>query len=347
MRIPSNSSCGTSIAAELREAPDVVRRQTEMLAHPLSELVSFLKKTPPQVVLTCARGSSANAATFGKYLIERHLGIPVATAAPSIMSVYRKGLRLEHQLFLAISQSGRSEDLIESAACATNSGALTVALVNDTESPLASCCNIILPMAAGPELNVAATKTFVASLTALLNLTAAWVDEHEIRAALDRLPDRLALAAELDWTNALGALSTAESLVILGRGPTLGIAQEASLKLKEVCNIHAEAFSGAEFQHGPIALVSKGYPVLIFMPADASASNLAELAVDLGRKGASVLMTSSSRIDGQLPTLVQDHPDTDAVCLIQSFYALAIHLAQHRGINVDQPRHLRKITRTR
>jgi len=348
VRDPSNSNCATPIAAELREAPDVVRRQAEILVHPLGELVSFLKNTPPRVVLTCARGSSANAATFGKYLIERHLGIPVAAVAPSIMSVYRKGLRLEHQLFLAISQSGRSEDLVESTAYAKNSGAVTVALVNDTESPLASACDIILPMAAGPELNVAATKTFVASLAALLDLTAVWADEHEIRAAVDRLPDRLALAAELDWTDAVGALSPAESLITLGRGPTLAIAQEASLKLKEVCNIHAEAFSGAEFQHGPIALVSKGYPVLIFMPADASASNLAELAVDLGRKGASVLMTgNNSRIGGRLPALAPDHPDTDAVCLIQSFYSLAIHLAQHRGIKIDQPRHLRKITRTR
>ena len=120
------------------------------------------------------------------------------------------------------------------------------------------------------------------------------------------------------------------------------------MKLKEVCNIHAEAFSGAEFQHGPIALVSSGYPVLIFMPTDAAASNLAELARDLLRKRASVLVTTNrSGVSGQLPVLAPDHPDTDAVYLIQSLYALAIRLARHRGIDVDQPRHLRKITRTR
>ena len=349
LKIPPDSRCATSIAAELSEAPDVVRRQRGILARSVNELTGFLKSTPPRVVLTCARGSSANAATFGKYLIERHLGIPVAAIAPSIMSVYRKGLRLERQLFLAISQSGRSEDLIESAACAKDSGALTAALVNDIESPLASYCDIVLPMNAGQELNVAATKTFVASLTALLDLTAAWSDGQEVRAALDRLPDRLMSAAELDWTNALGALSAAESLVTLGRGPTLAIAQEASLKLKEICHIHAEAFSGAEFQHGPIALVAKGYPVLIFMPGDASAANLTELTIDLGRKGASVFVTSGNSSSGGcgLPILAPDHPDVDAVCLIQSFYALAINIAQHRGINIDQPRHLQKITRTR
>jgi glutamine---fructose-6-phosphate transaminase (isomerizing) len=342
------SKNGLLMAAELSETPDVVRRQSDILARPLAKLGSLLKTKPPQLVVTCARGSSANAATFAKYLMERHLGVPVAAAAPSITSVYRKGLRLEGQLFLAISQSGRSEDLIESASWAKASGALTVALVNDTDSPLASACDILLPMAAGPELNVAATKTFVSSVAALLNLVAAWADEPEMKAALDRLPDRLASTAELDWTQGLSVLSAAESLVVLGRGPTLAISQEASLKLKEVCNVHAEAFSGAEFQHGPIALVSSGYPVLIFMPTDASASNLAELAADLSRKGATVLITSNgSGMTGQLPALASDHPDTDAVCLIQSFYALAIRLAQHRGVDIDQPRHLRKITRTR
>jgi glucosamine--fructose-6-phosphate aminotransferase (isomerizing) len=255
---------------------------------------------------------------------------------------------LESQLFLAISQSGRSEDLIESANRAKSSGAITVALVNDTNSPLASACDVVLSMEAGAELSVAATKTFVSSVAALLNFVATWTNDPQMTAALERLPDRLAEAADLDWDQALSLFSAAQSLVTLGRGQTFAIAQEAALKLKEVCNIHAEAFSGAEFQHGPIVLVSTGYPVLIFMPADAAASNLTELDADLRRKRASVLTTANSDgLSGQLPVLAPDHPDTDAVCLIQSLYALAIRLAQHRGIDVGQPRHLRKITRTR
>ena len=344
----AQSKNGPLMAAEFREAPEVVRRQAETLASPLAELVALLGQKPPRVVVTCARGSSANAATFGKYLIERYLGIPVADAAPSIMSVYRKGLRLDGQLFLAISQSGRSEDLIESACRAKDSGALTVALVNDTRSPLASACDIILSMEAGQELSVAATKTFVASLAALLSLVAVWASDPELTAALHRLPDRLASAADLDWGEGVGALASAQSLATLGRGPTFAIAQEAALKLKEVCNIHAEAFSGAEFQHGPIALVSSGYPLLVLMPADASGAILAELVADLRRKSASVLVAENgSGKSGQLPILAFDHPDTDAVCLIQSLYALAIRLAQRRGVDIDQPRHLRKITRTR
>jgi glucosamine--fructose-6-phosphate aminotransferase (isomerizing) len=336
------------MATELREAPDAVRRLVKSLAGPIAELVATLRDSQPRVVVTCARGSSANAAIFGKYLIERHLGIPVADAAPSIMSVYRKALWLEGQLFLAISQSGRSEDLVESASRAKDSGAITVTLVNDTKSPLASVCDFVLPMEAGPELSVAATKTFISSVAALLKLVAAWADDQEMTAALERLPDRLSSAADLDWEQALSPISAAQSLITLGRGPTFAVAQEAALKLKEVCNLHAEAFSGAEFQHGPIALVSNGYPVIVFMPTDAAAANLAELVADLRRKDASVLMTSNdSEMSGQLPVLPPDHPDTDAICLIQSFYALAIRVARHRGIDVDQPRHLRKITRTR
>jgi glucosamine--fructose-6-phosphate aminotransferase (isomerizing) len=334
--------------AELREAPDVVARQAEFLADPLRELAALLRHTPPQVVVTCARGSSAHAANFGKYLVERYLGVPVAAVAPSITTVYRQRLRLKGQFFLTISQSGRSDDLVEAASSARNSGALTAAIVNDTSSPLASVCEIVLPMAAGQELSVAATKTFIASVAILLRLTAKWASERAIEVALDRLPDRLAAAAQLDWSRATDALSTTGSLTVLGRGPTLAIAQEASLKLKEVCNIQAEAFSGAEFQHGPIALVSKSYPVLIFMPTDEAAPNLAEVAADVSGKGASVFVTGTGDgVAGALPVLPPENPETDSLCLIQSFYGLAVRLAEHRGVNVDLPRHLQKITRTR
>src|SRR6476620_8566541 len=333
------------MGAGLYEAPHVVAPQSDLLASPLRELAGRLRHVPPQVVVTCARGSSGHAASFGKYLFERHLGIPVAAVAPSIMTIYRQGLRLKGQLFLTISQSGRSDDLVEAASSARACGALTAAIVNDTRSPLAFACDMVLPMGAGKELSVAATKTFVASVAVLLNLTAAWASERSTQAALDRLPERLGEAAKLDWSAALTTLHKAKTLATLGRGPTLAIAQEASLKLKEVCKIQAEAFSGAEFQHGPIALVSRSYPVLIFMPTDEAAANLAELAADVSRRSDSVFVTGAGA--GHLPVLPPDQSETDAVCLIQSFYGLALRLAEHRGINVDQPRHVQKITRTR
>src|SRR5204863_6393154 len=140
-------------------------------------------------------------------------------------------------------------------------------------------------------LSVAASKAFVASLAALLRLTAEWTDDVRMREALARLPARLASAIDLDWSAALPRLARAQSAITIGRGPTLAIAREAALKLKETCNIHAEAFSGAEFQHGPVALVSPSYPIVLFMPTDEAATGLLQLTLDLQRKGAVVFAT--------------------------------------------------------
>jgi len=333
---------------EIAEAPEAVARQEQALRAPLAELVTRLKRQPPQVAVTCARGSSAHAATFGKHLIERYLCVPVAAAAPSVATVYGQQLRLRDQLFLAISQSGRSDDLIEQTTVAKAAGAITVVLVNATDSPLAAASDIVLPMEAGPELSVAATKTFIASVSALLRLAALWTEDRAMADSLARLPERLHEAAGLDWSAALAGVEAAPSLVTIGRGPTLAIAREASLKLKETCNLHAEAFSGAEFLHGPVALVDDEYPILMFIPTDAAEQGLRGLAANLRAKGASLYVAEPGETAaGRLPALAADHPEADAICLIQSFYGLAVRLARLRGIDVDRPRHLQKVTRTR
>jgi glutamine---fructose-6-phosphate transaminase (isomerizing) len=303
----------SAVMTEFREAPTAVRRQSETLAAPLRELMTRLRQAPPKLVMTCARGSSADGA-----------------------------------LFLALSQSGRSDDLVESALMAKAAGAATAAIVNDAASPLAAQCDVVLPIQAGHEAGIAATKTFVATLVALLRLVAAWAEDGALAQAIARLPDRLSLAGELDWSGALPILAAATSLVTIGRGPTLAIAREAALKLKEGCDLHAEAFSGAEFLHGPIALVSPRYPIMIFPPTDVAAAGLDELAADLAREGAIVLRAGASKgAFVHLPTLPSDHPDTDALCLIQSFYGFLIKLADRRGTDLMTPRHLRKVTRTR
>jgi glucosamine--fructose-6-phosphate aminotransferase (isomerizing) len=338
------SQVSGGIAREFREVPEILVRQAGRLSASLTDVVARLRKRPPQVVVTCARGSSAHAATFGKYLIERYLGIPVASSSPSIATVYRKDMALDGQLFIAVSQSGRSDDLIEMTSMAKKQGALTLAVLNDEHSPLASIADVVLPMAAGTEFSVAATKTFVSSLSALLRLTAVWADDLSLLAALERLPQRLAQASDIDWRAAAAPLSEAASLVTIGRGPTLAIAREAALKLKETCDLHAEPFSSAEFMHGPIALVSASYPIFLFVPTDAAKTGMAALAADLRQKGARVFATGQPQ---DLATLPPDHPDTDAVCLIQSFYALLVEIADERGIDADKPRHLQKVTRTR
>jgi glucosamine--fructose-6-phosphate aminotransferase (isomerizing) len=333
---------------DLREAAAAVERQTKVLAAPAMALIRELGRHPPRVVVTCARGSSAHAATFAKHLIELRLGIPVAAAAPNIATVYRRALSLKDQLFLTISQSGRSDDLIETTTMARAAGAITVAVVNDPKSPLAEVSQIVLPLGAETERSVAATKSFIASLAAVLQLMALWTDDPAMGSAHARLPNRLTQAGRLDWQPALTALSGADSLITIGRGPTLAIAREAALKLKETCELHAEAFSAAEFRHGPIALICSALPILAFNPWDDAAASLMALVADLRRKGARVLVAEPGDAqDDRLPVLPPDHPDADAICMIQSFYALLVKLAAQRGTDADRPRHLQKVTRTR
>lgn len=341
------SDARSKMAEELSEAPLVVLRQEEALTRPLSELVARLKRRPPHVVVTCARGSSAHAAAFAKHLIERYVGVPVAPAAPSIASIYGGELRLDNELFLAISQSGRSDDLLAMTRSAKRSGALTVAVTNVVDSPLARTCDILLPICAGPELSVAATKTFIGTAVALARLTAQWADDDYLRHAIERLPKRLAAAAELDWSAAVPTLADAASLVIIGRGSTLAVAREAALKLKETCHRHAEAFSGAEFLHGPVSLVSNRYPILMLMPTDAAAPGMRLLADELQHLGSSLFVAEAGATSATpLPTLAPDQPEADAICLIQSFYAMAVELAQKLNVDVDRPRHLSKVTST-
>jgi glutamine---fructose-6-phosphate transaminase (isomerizing) len=335
------------MASEIDEAPAILARQAIELAGPLGRLLPHLHRLKPNVVVTCARGSSAHAATFGRHLIERYLGLPVAEAAPSISSIYRRRLNLQNQLVLTISQSGRSDDLIAFATDARSSGALTVAITNAPSSPLAAACELVLPLAAGLERSVAATKTFMATASVLMRLVGAWTERADLLGAVSRLPDRLALASKLDWGCARQVLSKTDHLVALGRGPTLAIAREAALKLKETCGFRAEAHSAAEFLHGPVALIGPGYPVLVFTPTDEAARPTRQLCRNLQTKGARLLLADAAATNGNmLPTLQAEQPEADALCLLQSFYGMTVTLAAELGVNVDNPRHLLKITRT-
>ena len=332
------------MAREIGSVPDVVARQGGLLQRSIAELTGRLERRPPRLVVTCGRGSSAHAALFAKYLIETHLSIPVAPAAPSIVSIYGRSLQLRGQLVLIISQSGASDDLNEFAKSARKSGALTVAITNAGEAPLAANCDITLPMGAGTERSVPATKTYVSSLCLLLRLVAAWSRDSVLEEAICRLPERLESAGRLDWSEAVDMLAEVDSLATIGRGPTLAIAREAALKLKECCKLNAEGFSAAEFQHGSISLLSKLYPVFMFAPNDAAGAEIRGLAQSLTKRGARVLCTEPV---GRLPQVRPDRAETDAVCTIQAFYAMLVHLASRRGVDPDQPPHLQKVTRTK
>ena len=335
----------TRMFAEAAEAPAAVARMLAANRPAVLALGEDLRRDPPRAVVTCARGSSDHAATYAKYLIETGIGVPTSSAALSVSSVYDATPRLEGALFLAISQSGRSPDLLAAVEAARRGGARTVALVNDEASPLAELAHLTLPLKAGPETSVAATKSYITALAGVAQLVSAWTPDAPLAAGLDALPAILSEAWKLDWSPAVTRLKTARNLYVLGRGPGYAVAQEAALKLKETCGLHAEAFSAAEVLHGPMALVGEGFPVLVFVQADASEAGVLELARALEARGAEVLVAGGTG-GNQLPTLAA-HPALEPIVRIQGFYRMANALAVARGLDPDSPPHLKKVTETR
>jgi glucosamine--fructose-6-phosphate aminotransferase (isomerizing) len=331
---------------EAAQGGAVVRAQLERNASALRILGEALRAAPPRAVITCARGSSDHAATYGKYLIETRTGVLTASAAPSISSVYRAPQHLDGCLFLAISQSGGSPDIVASADAARRDGARVVALVNQEDSPLARVAHECIPLCAGPEESVAATKSYLGSLAALAHLVAAWTADAALLKALEELPALLERAWRLPWDDAVGLLRDERHLFVIARGVGLGAAQEAALKCKETCGLHAESFSAAEVRHGPQALMQAGFPALVFAQDDETRDSVEECARAFSARGIRVI-TAGVEISGAraLPSLAA-YPALQPLLLIQSFYKLANALAIERGHDPDNPPSLRKVTRT-
>ena len=212
------------------------------------------------------------------------LGVPCASVGPSIASLYHAPLRLQGALAVSISQSGQSPDIVETQRAARRGGALTLAFVNETQSPLAEDAELLAPLWAGPERSVAATKSMISGLFACASLVAEWSGDAELKEALAELPEALQSQREPAPEPVLATLANASSLYVLGRGATFAVALEAALKLKETCAIHAEAFSAAEVMHGPAELVRAGFPVIAFMPRDAAREGV-EAALSSARRG--------------------------------------------------------------
>jgi glutamine---fructose-6-phosphate transaminase (isomerizing) len=330
---------------EASEAADAVARQEESDTD-LERIIAGLRRRNPPVVITCARGSSDHAATFAKYAIETRIGIPTASAAPSVSSVYSSRLQADGAVCIAISQSGRSPDLLSTVESLKSAGAWMLALVNDTQSPLCDIADEVYGLAAGPERSVAATKSFVASLAAISRVVAGWSEDGELTRELGRLPALLHEAWSLDWSPLSHALVNARDLYVLGRGLGLGVAQEAALKLKETSQLHAEAFSTAELRHGPLALVERGFPVLMFNQSDKTSALVNESASALVERGAQVFLAGSQAAGAvSLPSITAS-PLLEPILQIQSFYRAANALALGRGVDPDKPPHLKKVTET-
>lgn len=336
----------TTMFAEAGEAADIVAAQHAANVDRIADLGARLRAAPPAVVLTCARGSSDHAATFAKYLIETRLGIITASQAPSIASLYGASPRAADALCLAISQSGKSPDLIATVRAAKQAGARCMALVNAADSPLAALVHDFVPLMAGPERSVAATKSYIASLSALIHLVAAWGEDAALAEALAGAPELLRQAWRADWSPMVEPLRDACGLYVIGRGVGLGIAQEAALKFKETCGLHAEAFSAAEVRHGPIALVGPGFPVLIFRQSDETERSVGDLVADVMARGGEVLVAGPAAKGAIALPSIGAHPVIEPMLQIQSFYRAVNALSLARGCNPDRPPHLAKVTET-
>ena len=332
---------------EAREAPAAVAR---LMAADLAAYVSLgeqLRADPPRSALTVARGSSDHAAHYMAYLVMARLGRLVTSLPMSLVTLYQSQLDCDGLVSWGFSQSGQSPDLIAPIRFFRDGGARTVAVVNDAGSPLAEAAQWVLPLHAGAETSVAATKSCITQLVAGARIVAHWQDDAALQAALETLPEVLERAAYTDWSPLVDALVHADKLFVIGRGTSLAIAMEAALKFKEVCGIQAEAFSGAEVKHGPMALIDEGYPLLVFAPRGPAQAGLLQLADDMRRRGARVLLAAPVGTPGaELPLVVAGHEDLDPISAIQSYYLAVEALARAKGLDPDKPRHLNKVTLT-
>jgi len=342
----SLSESSTRMYVEASQAAQAVRDQLFANAEDMERLGERLRLFAPRAVVTCARGSSDHAATFAKYLIETRLGVLTSSAAPSVSSVYDTRPDLANAVCLAISQSGASPDLLAAVGKAREAGALVIALVNAKDSPLARLADHLVPLCAGVERSVAATKSFIASLAATVHLVSCWAEDRELSEALRKAPKHLEKAWSLDWRAAVERLRSATDLFVVGRGIGLGVAQEAALKLKETCGLHAEAVSAAELRHGPMALVRAGFPVLVFSQNDEARAGIETLAAELIAREADV-MTAGSRCQGALHLPWEPaHPVIEPMLIAQTFYRMANALSLARGLDPDHPPNLSKVTET-
>lgn len=337
----------TLMRSEALEAPRVVEEQFSENQQIFDELAQCLNQKNPYSIVSIARGSSDHAAQYFNYLATVKMGKLTTSLSMSALSFYQSALDVSKSVGVAISQSGQSPDIIKPIEYMRSHNAPTFALVNDVHSPLAKAAQWTIPLHAGPEKSVAATKSFIASLAASAGIIATWKNDLELTRGLHHLPDDLMKAQKLDWTMPLNTLKETKRIMIVGRGYGLALALEAALKLKETCAIQAEAFSAAEIKHGPQALIEEGYPLLIFANRGPALHTMLDLAADMKSRGANVILAAPPFVkEKQLEIQTTHAEELDIITAIQSFYLMAEELSRSLGFNPDQPKNLSKITKT-
>jgi len=336
-------SGSSAMALEISESAEVVSRIVRD-RHAIAEVARCLDIGAAPVAVLCGRGSSGHAGVFLRYLIETRLHLPVSASAPSVITAFRKPLTLRNALFIVISQSGRSPDLIAATQSARACGAHTVAIVNALPSPVADAAEFVVPIEAGPEHSVAATKTVVGSMAAGAELIAALADDKALRSALDRLPERLYRGLTLDWSEVSHDLAGASAVFVTSRGLGLGSAREIALKLAEILRLPALGFSAAELQHGPRAALSSKTPVIMMRLMDETAATVDAVATELRERKIGFHLCGGP--GSTLPWFGDDDPATDAITMLVPAYRLIERTAQEWGFDPDRPLQLSKVTET-
>ncbi len=341
---------------EIFEQPDILQGVLETQLDVIRRAARAIRARDVRFVLVAARGTSDHAGVYAQYVWGARNRLPVALAAPSLFSLYESAPRLRDALVVGISQSGQSPDVVSVMAEGRRQGALTLAVTNAPASPLAEAAEFVLDVRAGPERAVAATKTYTAELLSLAALSAALRDDGEELETLRRAPAAVRQALALE--PAVEALARQQremsQAVVLGRGFNYANAHEWALKLKELTYVLADPYSAADFQHGPIAVVDPGFPVLVLAPAGAALPDLLALMRRLRQDFAADLVVLSDqdealglgnagalRLPGDLPEWL-----TPLVSIVPA-QLFCLHLARAKGLDTEAPRHIRKVTLTK
>jgi glucosamine--fructose-6-phosphate aminotransferase (isomerizing) len=333
----------TAMAREIREIPLTTERL--LAQHEAVVAVAHrIRCANPHVVVISGRGSSGNAGTFLRYLFEARAGLLVSTSAPSVVTTYGRSINMRNAAFIVISQSGRSPDLVAGARWARESGALTIAIVNDTASPVALACELTLPIGAGHERAVAATKSVALSMVVCAQLVASLTSDRALTEKINQLPQRFTRALACDWSAWSGNLGAARAAFVVGRGFGLAPAREIALKVAETMQLPTLGYSAAEIRHGPLAAASGETPVLVLRQNDQSSGMVDALIADLRASKLNVFSVGDS--SGTLPWIGNDDPICDAITMLLPAYATIERAARDAGFDPDNPPNLTKITET-
>lgn len=342
-----------SLRDEILEQPAAARRQLASSSESLAALAARLRSKAVASVVIAARGTSDHAAIYAQYVLGVRNGLSVGLATPSVVSVYGAEIDVRESFVIGISQSGASPDIVAVVAAAARQGAPTLAITNDPASPLAAAADHVVDLAAGPELAIAATKTYTTSLLAMARLSLALAPDPAAERALAEVPDTMAAALELEPAVAaiVAELGPVDRCVIVGRGYEYATAREWALKLKELAQVFADPYSAADFLHGPIALVQPGIPVLVLAPDGLAAPGQVELLRDLHGRGIDTVVVSDSaptralgRWSIAIPAGVPEW--LRPIVSIVPAQLFAYHLTLARGLDPEAPRSLSKVTRT-